>query len=128
VLEADECHAPPADHQLTRIGAAEPDHQIRVGGPVDVEQFLRPRDRLFRRLHQVHGGREVMEIAPVGRQRRRHDLGGVRAVGVENVVAPVGVEDRSVGVAILPVGRFPVGCAEHLEEIRKKIDQHGGTI
>jgi hypothetical protein len=52
----------------------------------------------------------------------------VRAVGVEHVVTPVGVEDRSVGLSILPIRLLPVDGVEHREEIGKEIDQHGGRI
>ena len=92
------------------------------------EELIRKKIDRLRHLDQVHRRRELVEIAAVGGERRAHDLGGVTAVGIEDVVAPVGVEDRSVGIAILPVGRFTVGRAKHLEKIRKEIDQHGGTI
>jgi hypothetical protein len=50
----------------------------------------------------------------------------MRCVGVENVIAPVGVEDGAMTLTVLPVGGFPVSGLEDREEVGKKIDQHGG--
>jgi hypothetical protein len=43
----------------------------------------------------------------------------VRAVGIENVVSPVGVEDGAVSFAVLTVCGFPVVGGEHREKIGK---------
>jgi hypothetical protein len=48
----------------------------------------------------------------------------VGSIGIENVVSPVGVEDETMVVAILPIRRLPVGCLEHREEVGQEIDQH----
>ena len=116
----------PADHQLARVRAAEPHHQVDVGRAIELQQLLGPRDGLFSELDQIGRTCEREEIAPVRLQRGGDDLIGVRAVGVENVVAPVGVEDGSVGFAILSIGRFSVARLENREEIGEEIDQHGG--
>jgi hypothetical protein len=52
----------------------------------------------------------------------------VGAVGIENVVAPIGVEDGSVGFTVLAIRGFSIVRLENREEIGEKIDQHGGTI
>jgi hypothetical protein len=48
----------------------------------------------------------------------------VRGVGIEDVVTPIGVEDRAVAFAILPIRGFPVGGFQDAKEVGKKIDQH----
>jgi hypothetical protein len=52
----------------------------------------------------------------------------VGTVGIQNVVAPVGVEDGAVGFAVLTIRGFSIVRLENREEIGQEIDQHGGTI
>ena len=65
-----------------------------------------------------------VEIAPVGTERVAHDLRGRRAVRVEDVVPPVGVEDVAMVVMIPPVRGRTVGRAEDVEELGDEIDEH----
>ena len=96
VLQADEGHAAAAHHQLAGVGAAQPDHEVGVGGPIDAEQLFGPSDGLFGELDDVGGRRQRVEIAAVGLECGGDDFVGVGGVGVENVVTPVGVEDGAV--------------------------------
>lgn len=48
----------------------------------------------------------------------------MRAVGVEDVVVPVGFEKGAVTVIVALVGGNPVGAVEYGKEIRKQIDEH----
>ena len=124
VLGADEGDAAAAHHQLARIGAAHADHQIAVGGPVDTEHLVSPARRFLHELDQVGGSEQRGEVAPIGAERRPHDIFRLRAVGIQHVVVPVRVENRPVGVAVPLVGGRRIGGIEHGEEIREKIDQH----
>ncbi len=89
-----------------------------------MQHRVRLRDGLLGELHHVGGLGEGEQVAALRPQRGRDDVIGVRAIGVENVVAPVGVEDGAVGFAILTIRGFPVVGTEHHEEIGKKVDQH----
>jgi hypothetical protein len=97
---------------------------IGIGRPVDPNQVFRPGDGLLGQLHDIGARRQRIEIASIGPQRGRDDLPCVGSFGVEYVVTPVGVEDGTMTVAVVPIRRFPVGGVEHREEIRKEIDQH----
>src|SRR5262249_58296961 len=92
----------------------------------DLQQLLGASNGVLGELHQIDRVREGEQVTAISPQRRRNDLAGVRAVGVENVVAPVGVQNRTMRLAVLPIRRLPVTGAEHREKIGKKIDQHGG--
>ncbi len=48
----------------------------------------------------------------------------MRAVGVEDAVVPVGVENRSMSFAILLVGRLRIVCVDDSKKIRKEVDEH----
>jgi hypothetical protein len=48
----------------------------------------------------------------------------VGTIGIENVVAPVGVENGAVGFTVLAIRGFPIVGIEHREEIGKEVDQH----
>ena len=124
MLETDERDAPAAHHELARVRAAQSDHQIDIRRPVQMQHRFGSRDRFLGELHQVGGPGEREQVAPLGPQRGSDDVVGVRAVGVENVVTPIGVEDGPVGFAVLTVCGFPIVGIEHREKIRKEIDQH----
>jgi hypothetical protein len=124
VLEANEGDAATAHNQLTGIGATEAYHEVRVGGPIDTEELFGSSDGFFRQPYDVGGCGERVEIAALSSEGGGDDLVRVWSFRVENVVTPIGVEDESVGFAILPIRRFPVGSLQDREKIRKQINQH----
>ena len=89
-----------------------------------ISAMMEEGDRVLGERHQIGAARQREQVAAIGSQRGGDDLVGVRAVGVENVVAPVGVEDGAVGFTVLAVCGFPVMRVQHREKIREKIDQH----
>ena len=75
-----------------------------------------------------HGIEQREEVAPVGPECRLDDVDRWRALGIEDVIAPVGVENGAVGFAILSIRGLTVRRVKDREKIREEIDQHGGTI
>src|SRR5918994_725329 len=124
VLQADEGYAATAYHQFTGIGATEAYHEVCVSGPIDTDELFGSCDGFFGQPYDVGGCGERVEIAALRSEGGGDDLVGVRGFRVEDVVTPICVEDESVGFAILPIRRFPVGGLQDREKIRKEIDQH----
>ena len=125
VLHADEGDPSAVHHQLARVRGAHPHHEHAVGGAVDLQHLLGPMQRLLDHLRDVHLG----EASPGGRCGRRATAFaitrvGVRAVEVEDVVAPVGGEQRAMGVEETVIGRFWIRLGENVKKIGEEIDEH----
>jgi hypothetical protein len=124
MFQADEGDAAATHHQLSGIGAPQPDHEVRVGWIIHPDQLLCPCDRVLGELDDVGRRRQRIQVATVRLEGGGYDLFDVGSFGIENVVTPVGVEDEPVSVAILAIRCLPIGGFENRQKIRKEIDQH----
>ena len=48
----------------------------------------------------------------------------MRAVGIENVIRPVGLENVAVVVEVAKICRDAIGAVKNCEEIRQQVNQH----
>jgi hypothetical protein len=96
VLEADEGDPAPVDDEFTGIRRTHAHHQHDIGRLLDAEHVHRPRNRLVGDPLEVDRIQQRVEIAPVGAERGLDDLDRRRTVGIEDIVTPVGVEERSM--------------------------------
>jgi hypothetical protein len=48
----------------------------------------------------------------------------MRTVRVEDVVVPVGLEERTVSIEVAKIGSNPIRAVQNREEIRNQIDEH----
>ena len=64
------------------------------------------------------------QIGAIGQSRRADDVTEMRAVGVNDVVVPVRLEDSAVGFEVALVGGDAIGAIEYSEKIRQQVDQH----
>ena len=72
----------------------------------------------------VHPLEHRAQVVAVGGDGGGDDVGEVRALRVDDVVLPVRLEQRAVGVEVAAVGGGAVGARENGEEVGEQIDQH----
>src|SRR5215207_9113896 len=106
VLEAEECHSATADYQLAGVGPTKAYHEVGVSRAVDADQLVRPSGSFLGELHYISRGSQPVEVAAIRPQSRGDNGLGVRSIRIENVVAPVGVEDGTMTLTVLPVRRL----------------------
>src|SRR5204862_3459135 len=72
----------------------------------------------------VHPLEHLSQIGAISQRRRPDDVTEVRAVGIDDVVLPVGLEDAAVGFEVTLVGGDAISAIEYGEKVRQQVDQH----
>ena len=124
VLEADERRAAAVDDELPRVRRADADHHDDVDLDVAREQRGGAVVRFGGERQHVGAREHRAQIVAIRSDRRAHDLVEVRAVGIHDVVVPVGGEQRPVRLEVAPIGRDAVLAVEHGEEVGQQVAKH----
>ena len=66
----------------------------------------------------------IQKVGAVGDDRRADYVSEVRAVRIDDVVVPVGLQEPPVVLEVAAVCGVSVRAVENCEEIRQQVDQH----
>jgi hypothetical protein len=124
VLQADEGDAAAIDDELAGVRRADAHHEHDVDIDVGIEQRGA---LLFGRAGEgddIGALEHRPEVGPVSERGGANDFEKVWAVGIDDVVVPVGFEEAAVGGEVALVGGETIWAAENREEIRQQVNEH----
>ena len=124
MLEAGEGDPRTVDDELSGVRGTNADHQHDVYVGVLLEQTSAA---LLGRPCEGDDIGALEHLSQVGTIRQcggTNDIAEVRAVRVDDVIVPVGLEDSAVGLVVALVSGDAIGAIEYSEKIRQQVDQH----
>ena len=125
VLEADERRGAPVDDELAGVGGTDPDHEDDVDGDVELEGLDAGGFGAGGEGGDVDALEQLAQVAAIGAHGVTHDLVEVRPRGLDDVVVPVGAEQRAVRFEVAVVPGDGIGARDGVEELGYEVDQHG---
>ncbi len=124
VLETREGDSRPVHHQLASVCSTDADHKHDLYVSILLEQPSAPLFSGSRKCDNVSPLEHVPQVGAIGQRRGANDVTEVRAVGVNDVIVPVGLEDSAVGFVVALVGGDAIRAIKYSEKIRQQVDQH----
>ena len=124
VLEAGEGSAATIHDQLAGVRCADADHEHDIHVDILFQQLGAPLFGAAGERDDVGALEHLLEVGAIGQRRGADDVPEVGAVGIDDVVVPVGLEETAVSGVVALVGGDAVGAVENGEEIGQQVDQH----
>ena len=130
MLEAHERDAAAVDHQLSRVGGSDADHQDRVRRDVHLQELHALLLHAARERDDVGAVEHRAQIRAVGVDRLADDVVKVRPLRLDHVILPVRLEQTTMSGEVAVVRGDAIGAFQNCEKIGQQVDQHlpGGGV
>ena len=124
MFNAYERDAAAVDHHLSRVRGADADHEDDVDVAVDLEQQSTLLFRRARERDDIGAAEHRAQILAIGAHRVTNDFLEVRTGGLDDVVVPVRLEQRTMRFEVPVVCGGRVRALQYREKIGQQVDQH----
>jgi hypothetical protein len=124
MLERDEGHSATVDHELASVCSTHTNHEDYIGIDIGLEDSAALRFGEASQRNDVDAREHGTKVIAVCVSRGANYFLEVRALGIEDVVRPVGLEYSAMSFEVAQISCDAIGAVYDSEEIWEQVDQH----